>query len=419
MIRVRIGDYKKVFVYFTIVAALLNATLRFSESGATTVYRLLAPFVVVPILLKYYRYYRTEIVGFGFLILYSIGVSILFYSFISYEYILFAIYIFAEYVLIKWCKITDENFSFNFYRFISVVTTITIIAAFVQYFFRYTLPYLALPAYNGVNVFMSNENELGEAFACVALVYFYLLLYKKHYKLILPIVSILFFLFIGDVKLSLLGLLFGVVILYVYKLFWVDVDKKLNPKNFFKFSFMLLSAVIITVFIWNPEIKFRTYNSTPRDLLLAPIISLLTLEPMRGVGSINDRTNAIIFGITELKRTYGFGIGLGNSVRMLQFPEYKLATAKSMHNIIAQMVTEYGYVAFAILFIVSKKIIFGLKYFDNNGASFLKSVFFIAFILISSQSSIGILSNYYTIMIVCYLILIEKDDDMFVLTNRL
>lgn len=403
---------KKGLVYSVLVMAVLNAVLRFSNSGATTLYRLVSPPIVLYIVATQFRKFAKSIAFFMALLVYSCIVSLLFYAVIPVEYILFSIYIFTIYVLVKYCQIIDKDFERNFFAFIHIITLITIGASILQYFTRYTLPYLKLPAYRGVNVYMSNENELGEAFACVFILYVFLIVFRKKIRLVLPTAFIVFFLFIGDVKLSIIGV-FVAVLLFVYiYLFWYRNCSCKSIVNFLLWSVLLLFIFIMLLYLINPTVIFRDYSITLKKLIIEPVKMIVSGKSMNSAGSINDRTNAIVYGMKELKKTYFFGIGFGNSVNMLKKPEYHLATAKSMHNILFQFLTELGYFAVFVYVFILKKIISGLikkKY--SSGILF--AVYCIAFVFISSQSSIGILSNYYTIIVTCYVGIISSMDNHF------
>ncbi len=403
-------NLKKVIVYCMLILAMLNACLRFTESGATTLYRLFSPIIVFIILVKYFKKFKKEIAFILFLLMYNFVVSYIFYKNISLEYILFSIYIFFVYVLVKYLKITDKNFSVNFMKFLHNWTSITLILCWLQFFIRFKLPFLALPKKHGVNVYLSNENEMGEALSCILIIYLFLFIFFAKRKYFISILCIIFFLFAGDVKLSLLGVFVAAAIFLVYKVYFSFLKRNIDSKNYFIVVVFIGVIFIFSIFFFNPSLKFRDYNISIRDLIFEPIGCILKGERMKSVGSINDRVNAIVFGIKELILTKGFGIGLGNSVKMLEMTKYHLLTAKSMHNIIAQFLVEFGYLAMFVYFNFLNKTISGFRKARKSKIYLLKATFTIAFIFISSQSSIGILSNYYTIIITIYLVLMEKNE---------
>ena len=186
---------------------------------------------------------------------------------------------------------------------------------------------------------------------------------------------------------------------------------------------MILGISILV--IWNPTLIFRNYKINLSDLLFNKIKEIILLKPTLGSGgSLVDRTNVIIFGLIELKNTFFLGIGWGNSILMLEKPQYYLMTAKSMHNIIAQFLTEFGIVAIVVYGIIVRNMWKGLKRVRLASIYILKITFVISFIFISSQSSVGILSNYYMWISVFYVIFLRPDPavkgrrDMFLHTGR-
>ena len=166
-------------------------------------------------------------------------------------------------------------------------------------------------------------------------------------------------------------------------------------------------AVIVLLIVVNPSFKFRDYSISVDELVFDNIKRIITLDLIEGNGgSMMDRTNAIIYGLMELRRSKFFGIGWGNSVTMLAMPEFHLATAKSMHNIIMQFLVEFGFLAIFVYYKIVRWLISAVKRINENHFFIAKIVFAISFIFISSQSSVGILSNYYTWIVFFYVFLI-------------
>lgn len=403
---VRIG--RQSIVYLLLVFALLNATLRFGESGITSLYRIISPLVCIAIILKYYRQFSSYILWFLGLLLYSIFASVSSYATIDFKHLAFYVYIFYIIILVKYLSLLDSNFKYNFFNFLNLVTYLSIVAGWFQFFFRFSLPYISIPAYNGVNLFMSNENELGEAFACMLLIYTYLIIFFRKYTYILPCANILFFLYTGDVKLSLLGYFTGCIFI-LYYFVWIKFFSKISITFYSLCGLIFFIIFLFIMYFWNPIIGFRNYDISLNELIFEPLLLLLTGNEMYSIGSINDRLNAIIYGLRELKNSYCIGIGLGNSVYMLQLSQYKLMFAESMHNAFFQFLVEFGVLGMIVYYKIFKKILLGFRSDPRSSELLFQSIFFIAFIIISSQSSIGIMSNYYTIMIVCFVCLLNND----------
>ena len=82
-----------------------------------------------------------------------------------------------------------------------------------------------------------------------------------------------------------------------------------------------------------------------------------------------------------------------------------------MHNILFQFLAECGYFAMVVYYLIGKFIVKCFKTISKNRINLLKATFFVSFIFISSQSSVGILANYFTIMVVIYIALLDEGYD--------
>jgi len=142
--------------------------------------------------------------------------------------------------------------------------------------------------------------------------------------------------------------------------------------------------------------------------MFEPIHRILTLDPYKLSGSITDRSDAVIYGLMELKKSYLLGIGLGNSIEMLKMSEYSLDSAKSMHNFIMQMIVELGILGLILISYIFKKIIRGVTKENVAAIDIIRAVFFMGFIFISLQSSSGIFSNYFVWTVIMFILLCDK-----------
>lgn len=401
-------------IYIMLIFAILSGPLRLTNNGMTSIYRMISPFVIMFVLCHRLNDYKKDIVFMLTFLGYSILVSLAFYKRISYDQTVFAIYIFIEYVLIKYIKIKEADFEKQFWRFINIFTVITIILAWIQRYTGYIMPFMDKPVgVRTVTVFFGGVNELGGAMACVFILYIFAIIFYRRWIYIPLCGCILFFVYINDAKLSLLGIIVAVLIFSIYKIYLIRKSNGINDRNFFLFFIVLIITSIIVVYLVNPTFQFRDYHISIRNLIFDALYSIVKGElhgEYLAAGSIHDRTSAIIYGLREWRKTCLFGIGFGNSIFMLQQPEYVLPYAKSMHNIITQFLVEMGYFA---IFVYAKIIVNVNRCFikvNQSKVNLLKGVFAIAFIFISSQSSVGLLANYYTIMMVIFVCLIQTDD---------
>lgn len=402
-------------VCFVLILAIGNASLRFIQNGMSSFFRLISPCIVLGLLLLNADKYTKLLAAFLLTVSYNIAVSLFFYNYINIEFYVFLAYMFIVLLLVKTYQIYSENFENDFFVFLDIVTVITLLLASVQYFVRIPYPFVRLPAKRGMNLFMSNENELAEPLGCMLLIYAYRLIFKKEKSHAWKILAIIAITFINDSKLTILGYVIGLLGLLLYRNAREQKRsaRKLRPRISGMMRTEMVLAVLIlgiaSLYIANPFLKFRDYDISIRDLIFQPILNIVRLEKMPGRGgSLVDRTNAVIFGVRELISSYFFGIGLGNSVVMLTKPEYTLLTAKSMHNLVFQILTEMGYLGMYMYYRIFKWFKLNLHNVNCDNSIILKLVFAISFVLISSQSSIGIMSNYYTCIVVYYILLIPS-----------
>lgn len=401
----------RMMVYGVLVCALFNACLRISENGMTSLYRIFSPIIMLFVLRRINNDVRKSIIFIAFVFIYNIIISAVFYSNVSFDTIIFVIYVLFIYFIVRYLKDSDEFFDRNFWNFLHGITVMTLILCWLQFLIRIPYPYLKLAAKPGVNVFMSNENEIAEPLGCMLVLYAYRAWFCKHKKDWFWIVNIMFLLFINDAKLTMIGVFIALVCFGLFKIHTSNVFKKhLKWSAFLIITLTVVLFGIVIVFWVNPVLPFRNYQISIRELLFDSMIHIISLEPLPGVGgSLIDRTNAIVYGLQELIRTRLWGIGIGNSVRMLEQPQYTLLTAKSMHNIAMQFLVELGYVAIWTYYKIICWLIKKFKTVNGKRIGILQIVFSISVIFISSQSSIGILSNYYFWMILFYVALMSEN----------
>lgn len=397
---------KEIGLYMVLIFAITNASLRLQENGMTSLFRMISPIVALVILCSHIqKLYKSLLILLSGMV-YSLFVSIIGYGIISYKYMVFVWYIYILFIIVVELRIISSDFEKDFWKFLNAITLICIFLAIIQMFVRIPYPYVELPVEHGVNLFMSNENELGEPLGFVSIIYLYKILFENK-KIYIPVVVIINIIeFVNDSKLTILGCLLGYVILFYFKL---GKKIKISSKQLFNFGIFSLFFIIVLCYIVNPIVTFRDYSITLRELIFDSLLDIVRLRPMPGAGgSTVDRTNAIIYGLQELINSKFLGIGWGNSVVMLGTSKYKLLTAKSMHNLVVQFLCEMGIFAIVVYGCFVKWIITHISKLYNQRINILKLVFIISFIIISSQSSIGILSNYYSWIIVFYVALCKE-----------
>src|SRR5690606_33944827 len=127
--------------------------------------------------------------------------------------------------------------------------------------------------------------------------------------------------------------------------------------------------------------------------------------------SIGPRTNAFIYGFQELKNTALWGIGPGNANTLMQeniIPGMELWSAKSMHNITLQTITELGYLGLGFMCWLFYRIAKSIR----NNTKYDKTVlgFFFVSSLIGITMLSGAFNNYYFLMVLFYAIFYFDDE---------
>ena len=402
------------YLYVLIMFAIMSSFLRLTDNGMTSLYRLLGPMGVFVCLARRLKTFSKDLVIYIIMILYSTFVSMLFFEHIEVNQVVFTTYVFFLYILIKELRYRDKNFEYNFWRFIHVITTMTIVCAWFQHFVPYVLPYLAPPMKKGaMSVYFTNENELSAALSSVFVIYLYIIFFTKKKltpMLIFNIISIPIMGFMNDAKLSLIGIIIAAFIFFLYFARKKGLFFRIRDRAFLRIVMVVSALAVVILFLWNPAIKTRDYTISIRDMIFDWIIAIFKGQATGGLSTYEERSSAIIYGFIEYFKTYGFGIGIGNSVYMISnWPQYIMRYAKSMHNIILQFIVELGYFALIMYAIIAKKIIIYFESVHISSANLLKGVFFIAIIFISSQSSVGFLSNYLELVVIIYVCLLDVD----------
>jgi hypothetical protein len=141
--------------------------------------------------------------------------------------------------------------------------------------------------------------------------------------------------------------------------------------------------------------EFNEQELSALDLLVDPLRRLWELDPYNLGGSIFDRTDALIYALTELKAHHWLGLGPGGSVYVLSLPQYELLTAQSLHNAVAELAIDLGPVFTVPLLIVLLRVIARVcrrSSYDTRDVARAAMVIALPFLAVSQSS--GYISNY-------------------------
>lgn len=386
-------------VKMLLVLCFFEAVFRTSPDSSLSAYRLTIPFIFLLIVLPKVKLYGKELFFLiGLLFWNVLWVAVFHHDFATmFQFYFHVLCIFSVYALVKFIKITwPDHFDDIMFALLDTMTILTILVFIPQYVLRFNLPNTVS---GRVNTFYWTENEMGMSLVVMATLYVQRFLKGKRWMDLIKILMICVILYLNDNRISILGFaLFIMLILFI---------EYSSPKAK-KYSLGVLGILIILFFLWDPVIDFKGSQLGVAELIGDPIRRIIMLDPYRLAGSLYDRTDAIIYGLIELQRTFFMGIGLGNSLNVLAMPKYYLVSAKSMHNIVAQLWVELGLFAMVMYAAIAFKIIKDLRAKPFDLTVNYRFCFVLAFILISMQSSSGIFSNYFVAAFVSYICL-SKD----------
>jgi len=192
-----------------------------------------------------------------------------------------------------------------------------------------------------INIFFWNENE----FASVLAIFLPLYIIKERFSLVkfICVISSLFFVVYSDARLLIIGLVF----------FFLCYYSVLSPLYRYNKGLWYGIASILFVAVSGYLSQMKIFDEyTFFEIFVEPFHRIYTLTPYEGIGSLAARINAYVWGISELIKTYLFGIGPGNSlILMMEMAPRGMFefSAKSFHNILLQMVVELGIVGLVML----------------------------------------------------------------------
>ena len=382
---------RKLITFFSVILILsfMHSILRINDTSSLSLYRLLMPFSLLIFIFTFRK---------------SLNIFIFYFLFFFYNLILTVIYTsnYSHFVITSIHYLSILNiYIIIYYLYISVgfryiynllyyFFFISIILAILELLFNFQLPNTAIYYDSSVSAFNWNQNELGTILLSFIP---FILVYKRKYIKVLFLSIVIYINFINDAKVVLISIILAIFI-YILKTSFLEVNKYL--KLLFFISLIFICIILINLPYETINLQFRDYEISIYDLLILPLSHISELSPfIDHGGSITTRANTIIFGLIELKNSFFLGIGTGNSLVMLEKPQYLLMSAKSMHNLPIQLIVENG-IIMLVIFIYLLIIFFKLLYKQNLKKEQLLILVAIPTILLGSMgSSIGILSDYF------------------------
>lgn len=396
MLKYRINTYV-IFVYFVLFTSFLHAVVRPSPTSSLSLFRFLLPILLISLLLKngnYLKYliYLLIFFVFNFVLAFLYTNNYTHFFVFSIHYLcIFTIFIAINYL------IDNENLK-SIYSFLKFSLYLFIVIWFIEIILNFDLPNVGV-YYDGSrsSVFWI-QNEFGTAI----LGFFpFLLVFGKRMQKVFFFLIAFFINYHDDSKMALIGLIVAVIVYFIMKF---NCESRIYVLNF-SILILVLSLSIFSHFIF---FDFRDYKISLFDLMADPIEHIITLKPYSdNGGSIETRTNAAVYAIQTLNKSHFIGIGLGNTLTMLEKPEFHLKTAKSIHNLPLQLIVENGIIAiFLFIYLIKRNLEIFYKG-PNSKTNKLFIIVFFSYLFGSLSSSVGIFSNYFFISTLAFTILLN------------
>ncbi|MBQ2873135.1 MAG: hypothetical protein IJE89_03975 [Bacilli bacterium] len=398
------SNKKNIFMYIVLTFACLDTITRLPMNSGISIFRILSVIILLyGIFYKNFKLKKAYLFMIGVFI-YSLLMVLIWDGSIAMHINNFIhwLFIFAIFVCMIILK-NSNNFKRNFLIFLDIFTLVTIVIFYIEYFTGLRFFQLFTAGYDLPSVFYYGINDCASALVAVGVLY--ILEFVNEYNIfnLIKCIIIIITIFLLGARASVLVLGVAILLVCILKIMKSIVDKK--KRNLFLLGMLVF---IIAIIIINPTID----DETLVELIAKPLIQIFKLEVIDTRGSVTIRATAIVLGLKELIRTFGFGIGLGNCTLMLTRQGF--STLGSMHNMLIQVWTELGWFS---IFMFYKLISKTIKKYKNdvkqkrkNSKSYYGLIMLIIAPLLGMQSSEGLLSIYIVWMTMFYAFLITFDN---------
>jgi O-Antigen ligase len=388
----------KALFFLVLMAGIGNTVFRIEVENPYTLYRLVAPLGLLT-LLAVNTQLALKALG-AFLLFaayngalataYDGGYSQLLPSLIHYLYLLIPL------VLMIHLKFRRRGFERSYIEFVQAFYAFLLLNLLAELVFGSYYPnlYVDETDENSLRAFFWNQNDLAVVLCVVAWFALTLDRFRSGTKLFVVAITVLV-LYYNDSKAALISLLF--VSLPVWAILRLCATYRIPPSLWAAlFSTISLLSLAALVAVSDTDIRFANDNYSVGELLLQPIINIVTLQASGETwGSINNRTDAAIFVIIEYMKTLGLGLGAGGSWLVLSLPQYELGGAQSPHNALLQFVVDFGYPVLVGYLILAGWAI--RRLFSRRLAQYdrLKVMAILSFPVLGLSQSGAIVTNYF------------------------
>ena len=391
------------FVLYTmLVLGAMNVVLRPSPESPLTPFYLLAPLVFLPAILFSSAGFRWALIGLG-VACYGMIVGLLYglpFSFMSTQ-IIHYLYIFLLFGVLDYLASSDPKFLRRMTFLLKFLLGVIVTAILVQAATGVEMPNVQ-PLYEGrfYNAFFFTPNDLALFLGAL-----YCLFLTSRYSTAAKIAGTVLLFVILIVNSNRAVLLAVTVMAASYGV--IKLSNFLRTPPIFLFLVGLLLMSISIGVVTQLEITVHGVVLNLGDLMYDPVRRVLELDPYRAPGSVFERTDALIFSLTEYFKTGGLGLGPGGSRYVLTLPQYSTVNVATMHNAIGELWVELGPLLVLSLAVAAARVLMSMGKVRPERGDAVRMVLLTALPLLSLSQSGGYISNY-SFWIVFYLIVRAK-----------
>lgn len=319
--------------------AFLNAVLRLAPESDITLFRIMLPFAFFAFfLIRDSRLQWFITIVFIFFVLQILSVAVGGYPLSRLQFVFMSHYL----VMIFLFFVTYEYFCrtpLNFYHMLRVFYVVLVVLMGVEYFASFDLPNTNG---RGVTGWYWNQNDASLALAA----FFILAVRAGDTSQMVPVhFAALTLMAINESRAALWGCMayaaFWYSSAYWYKKHWGNSLKGLAV------SLASISIVLVALLLATSAL-----DKVAEQLTRGALIVLGYRDDVSSIISIDVRANAASYALADFVRSYGLGIGSGNSIALLQkINDKDLFLIKSIHNMPLQMILELGFPFIVVLII--------------------------------------------------------------------
>lgn len=381
-----IGNY---ILYAIIFAACLNPVLRPASEIPITPYYLMSPIIGLYLAVNYkwtWKWIIIFILGavYGFAAGIAYGTPFENQVFQSFKYLQLLVFFLTLMLLYR----SDKHCSERLVRIIYTLTLLIFIFAIFQEYTGFQFESVVNDeSHIWLNTIFFTPNDLGlylSGVFCIALNI------PSRKRFFLAFVLCFFVLnFRNDAKAAILA---AMLMILMYGM--IKICTAINLRPIYAIISVIALLTLSVLLIGDKTLEVGETEINIEQLFADPYKHIVTLEPYNLAGSIYDRTDAMINGLSELINTGGIGFGPGGSTYMLSLPEFELLSAKSMHNAILEFIFDFGLFAYSLIAFCAFRFIKFMFSSRLANQQIVQACFISAAPLLSVSQSSGFVSNY-------------------------